>query len=185
MDKQTKIIASITGAFLALAFLFRKPIKTMAKKILTDLDKQEFIKKTLPAANVIGNKIGVPPLFILAQICLESRYGASELAAKYNNFGGIKAVAGQPYVEFTTTECKNGVCYKTKAKFAKFPTVAAGLAAQATVLTNKYFKKYANKTTDPIQYAKLLQSGTPRYATALNYPATIASVLKEINRLLT
>lgn len=184
MTKNNKIIAAV-GGFALLIFLTRKPIKKVAVKFLSDIDKKNFIAKVYPTIAAIGKSVGVPPLFILAQVCLESRYGASGLSTQANNFGGIKATGTQPYVEFYTTECKGSNCYKIKQKFAKYPTIAAGLQAQAVVYSNRYFKKYLNKTTDPIQYAKLLQSGTPKYATAPDYVNKIAGTLKEVQRLLT
>jgi len=185
MEKKTKIYLSIGATLAAIAFFARKPIGKMARKLLTDQDKKNFILSILPAAKSIGKSIGVPPLFIVAQICLESRYGASQLAAKYFNYGGIKAVGSQASVELPTTECKNGVCFKTKAKFAVYPNQYEGLAAQSKIYQNKYFKKYLNQTTDALKYAQLLQSGQVKYATALNYVSTIGATLKEINRLLT
>jgi len=185
MTKKTKIIAGSIAGFFLLAYLTRKPIKRMATKFISDIEKKNFVNAVYPTAKAIGNKIGVPPLFIVAQVVLESRWGASGLAVEGNNFGGIKASAGQPYVEFWTTEVKNGVPYKIKAKFAKFPTMQAGLNAQAVVYSNRYFKQYLNRTTDPITYANLLQSGKPKYATQPDYVNRIAKTLQEVKRLLT
>lgn len=184
MQKQTKIILTTGGVLGALALLF-KPVKKQIVKALNDQEKREFLTRVLPAVKAVGNKIGVPPLFILAQIALESRYGNSTLSAKYFNYGGIKAVPGQPYVELPTIEYIKGQKMKIPQKFARFNNEAEGIAAQGKILTNKYFKKYANKTSDPMRYAQLLQSGSPKYATAPQYPEKIAGVLKEINRLLT
>ena len=122
-------------------------------------------------------------MFILAQIALESRYGLSTLTSKYYNFGGIKAIGNQPSVKLDTTECKNGKCYKTKQNFATYNTPLEGLQAQSKVYQNKYFKQHLNKTNNALQYAKLLQSGKIKYATAINYIPTIASTLMEIERL--
>lgn len=185
MTKKTKIIAASIGGFLIIAYLSRKPIKKMASKIVSEIEKKNFVNAVYPTAKVIGNRDGIPPLFIVAQWALESRYGKSGLAVEGNNFGGIKAVSGQPYVEFYTTEVKNGVPYKIRAKFAKFPTMQAGLIAQAGIYKNRYFKQYLNKTTDPIKYATLIQSGKPKYATQPDYVNRIANTLKEVNRLLT
>ena len=185
MEKKTKIFLGIGGAIAAIAFFARKPIVNMAKKVLSDQDKKNFILSILPAAKRIGNSIGVPPLFIVAQICLESRYGASLLASKYFNYGGIKAVGTQKSIELPTTECKDGKCFKTRAKFAVYPNQYEGLAAQSKIYQNKYFRQHLNKTTDALQYAKLLQSGKIKYATALNYVEAIGATLKQINKLLT
>ena len=191
MKKETQNKFIIGGLIFALVTFViiknKKPTKD-AKNIkplgkLTDQDKKAFINKILPSAKVIGNSIGVPPLFILAQLALESNFGRSTLTSKYNNFGGIKAVGNQPSVNLLTTECKNGVCSKVYQKFAIYPTVTDGLKAQSKIYQNRYFKQHLNKTSNPLTYAKLIQSGPIKYATALNYPDTINKFLIEIDRL--
>lgn len=194
MKQQKNIIPLVVLAGVGvIAYTQRDKIKDLLKPStktkfvsggkLTDQDKKNFINKIYPSAKIIGNKIGVPPLFILAQLALESKFGKSELTSKYNNFGGIKAVKGQSSVSMLTTECKNGVCKKVYQDFATFPNVVKGLEAQTKIYQNKYFKQHLNKTSDPLTYAKLLQSGKIRYATALNYPQAIESTINELKRL--
>jgi len=181
MTLKNKIL--ITGGLIALVFLF-KP-----KKKKTTMNKKAFIDKIFPLAKQIGAKIGVPPLFIMAQIALETRYGNSTLFSKYNNVGGIKAVGTQKFVVLPTKEdltpgVNDGKTKTVYQKFAVYPTLLAGMEAHAKVLTNRYFKQYANKTNDPIQYANLLQSKQPKYATDDFYTTKIANQVKEINKLL-
>lgn len=174
----------IGGGVLILIFLLtqKKKIVKIYKGMLNDTQKN-FVKKIKPFAYSIGNKIGVPPLFILAQICLESGYGKSSLTSKYNNFGGIKARPGEPFISLLTTECKGNICSKVYQNFRKFDTVTQGLEAQSKIYQNRNFKQYLNKTTDPIQYASLLQSGKLKYATAPNYVNIIKNVLETIKDL--
>lgn len=185
MTTKNKIIFGSLAGFAFVLFLARKPITRKVKKVLSDQDKKSFIQSIAPAAKAIGTRIGVPPAFIVAQIALETRFGASTLWTRYNNPGGIKAVGSQRSIELDTMECKAGKCSKVKQKFAVYSTPAEGLEAYSKVLTNRYFKKYAGKTTDPLKYAELLQSGTPKYATALNYVPTIKTFLSEVKRLST
>jgi len=171
----------IGAGVLVLIILFtqKKKIIKIYKGMLNDTQKN-FVKKIKPFAFSIGNKIGVPPLFILAQICLESGYGKSSLTNIYNNFGGIKARPGEPFISLLTTECKGNVCSKVNQNFRKFDTISQGLEAQAKIYQNKNFKQYLNRTADPIQYATLLQSGKLKYATAPNYVTNIKNVLETI-----
>jgi flagellum-specific peptidoglycan hydrolase FlgJ len=143
-------------------------------------NKSEFIQLITPSAKAIEEKIGVPYKFIIAQICLETNFGKSSLTKNYYNFGGIKAVKGQPFVSLLTTECIKGVCSKVYQNFAIFNSVIDGLTAQAKIYQNKYFKKYLNKTSDPLKYAQLIQSGTPKYATDPNYVSKIEKILKTL-----
>lgn len=145
--------------------------KIKVKKI----DAEQFFKNLKPYAIALGKQIGVPYLFIMAQIALETRFGDSELYRKHFNVGGIKAVKGQKFALYDTWEYyKNkttGKMDKTriKAKFASYNNLPEGLVAYSKILKNRYFKKYLNKTTDAKKYVTLLQSGSPKYATDINY----------------
>ena len=185
MDRQRKIILISGASLIVLLFLTRKPITKFVKRTLTDPDKKKFLALITPEVYRLAKSIGVPPLFMIAQISLETGFGNSELFTKYYNVGGVKAIKGAPYVTYQTTECKGGVCKKVPQNFAKYPNLTAGLLAHSKVLTNRYFKQHTNKFTDPIQYAKALQSGQIKYATSPNYVNNIGNFLKEINRLTT
>ena len=184
MEKKKKIIIA-SAIVLLILITTAKPVTKKIKTFLSDSDKKDFINLIYPQAKIIGNKIGVPPLFILAQIALESGYGKSTLSTKYFNYGGIKATGTQKFVTMDTTECKGNICKKIPQKFAVYPNIATGLEAQSKVLTNAYFKKYTFKTNDAMKYANLLQSGAVKYATQPDYVNRIKGVLEVINRLLT
>ncbi len=164
------------GFFILLILLSKKKIK----KIVMNLTNKQFIDSITPYAIKIGNAIGVPYKFIIAQICLETGFGKSSLSKLYNNYGGIKAVGNQNKISLLTTECKNGICKKVYQNFAVYPNIEAGLIAQSKVYQNKYFKSYLNKTPDPLIYAKLLQSGAIKYATDPNYVSKISNILNVI-----
>ena len=125
-----KKIYFVAGGLLLLIILYTQ--KKKITKMLTG-SKKDFVNLIKPFAITIGNKIGVPPLFIIAQLCLESGYGKSSLTSKYFNFGGIKARAGEPFVSLLTTECKNNVCKKVYQNFRKFNNIYAGMEAQAQI----------------------------------------------------
>jgi len=175
MTKINKIFIG-SGVFLLLIILSKKKIR----KIVMNLTNKQFIDSIMPYAIKIGNAIGVPYKFIIAQICLETGFGKSSLSKLYNNYGGIKAIGLQNKVSLLTTECKAGVCKKVYQNFAVYPTIDAGINAQSKVYQNKYFKQYLNKTTDPLIYAKLLQSGTVKYATDPNYVNKISTIINSI-----
>jgi len=175
MTKQNKYF--LTGSIILILILLSKK---KIKKVITSLSNQDFIKSITDPAKKIGEAIGVPYKFIIAQICLETGYGKSSLANKYFNYGGIKAVGSQPKVNLLTTECKNGVCSKVMQPFAIYPNIEAGLTAQSKIYQNVNFKQYLNKTKDPLVYANLLQSGAKKYATDPNYVKKIQSILNVI-----
>ena len=175
--------ATILIAVAALFFLSKSKPKTMAKP--TTQTQTDFIKSIAPLVKAEAQKINVPYLAMQAQIILETNWGKSGLWFKYFNPGGIKAVAGQPFVELLTQEdadpTKNDGKTKTvKQKFARYKTPAEGIAAYGRILTNRYFKQYAGKTNDPKQYIALLQSGKPKYATDDKYAAKVATVIDRL-----
>lgn len=53
------------------------------------MDKQSFTRKYLPAARMAGELYGLNPVVILAQAAIESGWGESHLAKRYNNFFGL------------------------------------------------------------------------------------------------
>lgn len=171
------------GLFMLLVLLTQKKKIVKYYKGMLSEEQKNFVKKIKPFAYSIGNKIGVPPLFILAQICLESGYGKSTLTSKYFNFGGIKAKANEPFVSLLTTECKGNICKKIYQNFRKFDTIQQGIEAQSKIYQNANFKQYLNKTNDALTYANLIQSGAKKYATAPNYPQLINNVLNTIKDL--
>jgi len=185
MNAENKIKLAAAGLFLVLILTTKKAVK----KMLNDQTKKDFLNKIIPHAKAAGAKIGVPWQFIVAQVALETRYGLSTLFSKYNNVGGVKAVGTQKYVVLPTKEDLNpgindGKTKTVYQKFAVYPSLAAGLEAHTKVLTNRYFKQYQNKTSDPVQYARLLQSKAPKYATDDRYVNKIDTTLKDINRVL-
>jgi flagellum-specific peptidoglycan hydrolase FlgJ len=179
MKIPTKIYA-IGGALIIGYFLFKKTTTKKIKKLVLTQKQKDFVASITPSAKKIGDKIGVPYKFIIAQICLESGFGRSSLTTKYFNYGGIKAKKSEPGVELLTTECRNGVCAKEMQRFKIFPNAETGLNAQAVVYQNRYFKKHLNKTNDAKIYATLLQSEPIKYATDLNYVSKIHRILDAI-----
>jgi flagellar protein FlgJ len=161
---------------------------------------KEFIDFMTPPAKAIEAKTGIPYKFIIAQTALETGYGKSSLVSEAFNFGGIKAFGNEPFVLAWTWEhvddknkfpsrdvskdklLPNGkTAIRIQAKFAKYPDLVTGLTKYAKILQNKYFNKYiAQAKGSPTKYAELLQSGTPKYATDINYVAKIHKLINTI-----
>ena len=176
MKKTNKLLYILGGLFVGVIILSKNKIIN----VVNSSTNKKFIDSIKPYAISIGNTIGVPYKFIIAQLCLETGYGKSSLAKLYNNFGGIKEFGNGAKVSLLTTECKNGVCSKVMQPFAVYPTIDAGMKAQSKIYQNVYFKKYLNKTTDPITYANLIQSGVIKYATDPNYISKITKIINTI-----
>ena len=68
---------------------------------------QQFIERLVPHAQELQDGYGVLPSIILGQAILESNWGKSTLASKYNNLFGIKAYGDQKKVSLETKEFVN------------------------------------------------------------------------------
>ena len=68
---------------------------------------QKFIERLVPHAQELQDGYGVLPSIILGQAILESNWGNSTLASKYNNLFGIKAYGDQKKVSLETKEFVN------------------------------------------------------------------------------
>lgn len=171
MTKQNKIKIGLLILFLLYI------AKRTAKKIMQKFTAKSFIDYVTPELTEIGNKIGVPPKFLIAQVSLETGFGKSSLFTKYYNVGGVKAVRGQNYVTLPTFEYIDNRKVRVLQNFASYPNLQAGLEGYAKIFQNRYFRQYLNKTTDPKEYAKLLQSGKVKYATDISYTGKINKII--------
>lgn len=171
MTKQNKIKIGLLILFLLYI------AKKTARKIMQKFTAKSFIDFITPDLITIGNRIGVPYKFLVAQVCLETGFGKSSLFTKYYNVGGIKAVKNQAYVTLPTYEYIDNKKVQILAKFAKYPDLKTGLEGYAKIFQNRYFRQYLNKTTDPKEFAKLLQSGKVKYATDIAYTGKINKII--------
>ncbi|WP_431068205.1 glycoside hydrolase family 73 protein [Ralstonia holmesii] len=136
------------------------------------------VKKAGPtavdAALATQAKYGVPAAVTLGQYGLESSFG-KRMPAGSNNPFGIKATAGQPYVEAETTEVINGVSQRVKQRFAKFDSLADAFDAHGRLLaTGKAYEEARKHTDDPAAYAAAL---TGKYATDPQYGAKLQAMM--------
>ncbi|MGN3350162.1 glycoside hydrolase family 73 protein [Enterococcus faecium] len=78
---------------------------------------QQFIERLVPHAQELQDGYGVLPSIILGQAILESNWGKSTLASKYNNLFGIKAYGDQKKVSLETKEFVNEEWITTQGDF--------------------------------------------------------------------
>lgn len=81
---------------------------------------------------------------VVAQKALESDYGQSQLASRYNNFGGVKNFGNLPdagIIKMDTTENVGGKKVIKSQPFATYPTAQLAFKAYVNILrdpTKKY-----------------------------------------------
>ncbi|APT45385.1 phage tail protein [Bacillus safensis] len=138
----------------------------------------DFIKVIAPDAQRVYKKYDILASLIIAQACLESGWGTSELAQKGKNLFGIKGTYNGQYVLMWTTEYdKSGNAIRVQAKFRKYPTWYASLQDLAKLYVNgtswdpNHYKAVVGEKDYKKATAALVKAGyatDPNYATKLN-----------------
>ena len=131
-----------------------------------------FIKKIAPAAQREQRRYHIPASITIAQAGLESNWGRSRLAAKYNNLFGIKATSKTDRVKMTTTENVKGKTIEVKQYFQTYRSWADSINAHTQLIVNGTADNHARfrnvqTASNYRQAAVALQKGG--YATDPNY----------------
>lgn len=138
-------------------------------------EQKKFIDTLMPLIErYSGGKYSVE--CILAQAILESAWGKSQLAKKYNNFFGMKTGRGWKgeKVELSTKEEINGKLVTIKGSFRAYPDVESGIAGYFDFIKAK---RYANLkgVTNYVEYAtKIKEDG---WATSCSYTKSLINIV--------
>lgn len=174
--------------------------KNRARDILDDLSgislrvkyggysekKDEFINKLVEPARETYKKYGVLPSISMAQAILESSWGQSELASKYNNYYGIKATSSWTggVVNFSTQENYNDTI---KANFRVYNSLEESVNDLGQFLKNnsRYSENGVFSANNYIEQANAIERAG--YATTkdengeLIYGDKLINVIRENN----
>jgi len=137
-----------------------------------------FPADVIAAAQASQKTWNIPAAVSLAQWALESNWGKSMPAGSNNPFG-IKAAAGQPYVEAQTREVIGGNNVTIVAQFRQFASIDDAFDQHGRLLATA--SPYANARTligDPDAFADAL---TGVYATDPNYGTALKGMMKTYN----
>lgn len=148
---------------------------------LNQLTREQFIARIAPEAQNLQTEYGVRASISIAQAALESDWGRSELAAKYNNFFGVKASPGMPSVTLATKEYVNDEWVTINASFRTYQDWRASMDDHAYLLahgTTDNAKRYAAViyAADYKAAAQGLVSGG--YATDPGYATKIVQMIE-------
>lgn len=124
---------------------------------------------------------------IIAQACLESAYGTSELAVNANNFFGLKYNPKQPnrcktncgyYVKVGSEQTANGAYVSSTMLWQKFKNMEDSVIGYFDFIN---IANYSNLkgVTDPRKYLENIKAD--RYATSLNYVDKVFNVIVQKN----
>lgn len=141
-----------------------------------DRQRQVFIKQVAPVAQRAQRVTGVPASITLAQAALESDWGQSELARKYNNLFGVKGT-GTDSAMMLTKEYVNGQWITVRASFVVYPTWQAAVMAHDELLAGN--QRYAGVLRAPsyVAAARALQNGG--YASDPDYAAKLIRLIRQ------
>jgi flagellar protein FlgJ len=142
---------------------------------------RDFAEKLWPHAVAAGRNTGIPPQFLIAHAALETGWGKREIlnadgSPSYNLFG-IKA--GERWqgrvAEATTTEYKNGVAAKEKARFRAYASYAESFADYARLLRDNPRYSGVIGSQNGTEFARRLQQAG--YATDPEYAGKLAGII--------
>lgn len=143
--------------------------------------QETFIMQIAPLiqkyAKLYGYKVASP---IIAQACLESRYGQSGLA-KYHNYFGMKAgknYSGPSVKMKTKEEYQKGVLTEIYANFRTFPDMDAGVKGYFDFISTN---RYANLKTATTAEQYLTFIKLDGYATSNSYVKSCMNVVNKYN----
>ena len=146
------------------------------------MTKQEFIKQIAALVKKYAPSYGIKVYSpIIAQACLESAYGTSELAVNACNFFGLKYREGRcktcigVYDKVGSEQNADGSYTSSAMKWCKFADMENGVIGYFD-FTN--ISNYASLkgVTDPREYLEKIKSAG--YATSLSYVDNVMAVIK-------
>lgn len=149
------------------------------------MTKQEFIEKIAAAVIKIAPEYGIRVYSpVIAQACLESGYGTSELAVNANNFFGIKHRDGRCpsscgiYHKIGSEQNADGSYTSSAMQWEKFRTLEDGVRGYFEFIN---VSRYANLKgiTDAYKYLETIKADG--YATSIKYVENVYNTLKSNN----
>lgn len=188
------IVLLLMGAFVAFRYYRRQALeqeqvrqaelakKEAAAKLLKQ--KKDFIKKVAPVAQKVDKGTKLLPSITIAQACLESNYGQSDLAQKYNNLFGVKGTSKTTSAVMTTKEYTDGKWVTVKARFQIYDSYEASIRAhnrlfqEGTTWNKNQYKDVLNAKNYTEQAKALVTDG---YATDPDYATKLTNLIEQFN----
>lgn len=152
-------------------------------KIEDDSKAAEFIDKISPMAVIIAKEKGLYPSVMIAQAGLESGWGSSALALKYNNLMGTKGAWRGNEVTMKTNEEVAGKDVQIRAGFSVYNSWADSLNHYGKMLRDgldwddDFYKGTWRENTDNYKDATAYLVG--RYATDSSYASKLNATIEK------
>jgi len=155
-----------------------------AKGATTFSSPAEFIQRLKPLAESTAAKIGLQPLWLLAQAALESGWGRNiarfASGQSSHNLFGIKAHGWDgASVKAATTEYQNGKVIQKTARFRAYPSFAHSFADYLSFLQNNpRYQEALQRADNPEQFINALQQAG--YASDPDYAQKIKKIVDRL-----
>lgn len=171
-------------------------INTLTAKQLNRMTEEEKIKAVAPIYQQCQKDTGMLASVGLAQFCLESGYGTTDLAQNANNMHGMKCnLSGNTwadstwdgtskYTKKTQEQDVNGNAYYITADFRKYPCIKDSVYDRAAYFIgamNGSSLRYPgiNKITDATKQIEAIKKGG--YATDVKYVSKLTKIVEKWN----
>jgi len=144
-----------------------------------------FVATMLPMAQQAADRIGVDPLYLVAQAALETGWGKSVMrqqdGSSSHNLFGIKATGSWQGAQARaiTSEFKGGQMVKETADFRSYDSYQDSFHDLVTLLqSNNRYKEVLSAADKPEQFVRELQKAG--YATDPEYASKISQIAKQM-----
>lgn len=144
--------------------------------------RKAFIHKIGPIAKEVDRSYDLLPSITIAQACLESDYGQSALAQKYNNLFGVKGTNPNTSAILVTKEYVKGRWLNVKARFQIYDSYDASIRAHARLFQNgttwnhRQYRHVLSAKDYQTQAHALVRDG---YATDPDYAAKLINLIEQ------
>lgn len=155
--------------YILIAFIFISAVSTA----VSQTTRQEYIEKYQVLAISEMNRSGIPASITMAQACLESANGNSELSKKSNNHFGIKCKSSWTGKTVKYDDDEKNECFR------KYNSVEDSYIDHTDFLMNnpRYFFLFQLKSDDYVGWAHGLKKAG--YATARDYGHRLIKIIEE------
>jgi len=140
-----------------------------------------FFRSMAPEALLAAREHALPPSVMLAQAALESGWGRSTLATRYNNFFGMKA--GRAAAAAVLLETVEGVGTPARARFRQYESLGASVRDHARLIAGD--PRYAAAQDAAGDWRRYAAALAPVYATDPAYAERLVYLVEryELHRL--
>ena len=149
------------------------------------MTNEQFIKEIAKYVQKYAPQFGIKVCSsVIAQACLESQYGNSELAVNANNFFGLKYRAGRCpsasgiYYKEGAEQNADGTYTNSAMQWMKFSNMEMGVKGYFEFINISNYSALKG-ITDPYKYLETIKEC--KYATSLNYVSNVYKVVEKWN----